>query len=367
MRNKEKKQEKNRLNKILLVVSIMLLIISILLKNSTPIRPILWLLSIIIFGINLKINKIYPIPKIIIISLISLAISLVVDGIIVYTFNKIPIFSYNIIKKGNTIVYNSLGMRVWQCNISDFENIIVDPFYKKGYMCDAKDIETIDINTFLNTVVQNHNEYKNNYVKIKGKISKKSGINLIEMRPYTQTETKVNGQVEFANNITLKVMFKENNLDLDSYDVYDEITIIGIVKNMETIQNNHIIYISDSILVGSINLEEYSLMITKEKKCSKEPTLIYNNNDYNLYKYCLTEILITYPDGQYELPMALSSNKLSIESLYMNYTQKEENEYSVIYRFVDYSVLVCNDNKEIFIGNAKMKFDNIKCNKEITE
>ena len=98
-------------------------------------------------------------------------------------------------------------MRVWQCNEDDYDNIIVDPFYEKGYMCNANDIETVDINTFLNSVVQNHSEYKNNYVKIKGKISKKSGINSIEMRPYTETENKVNGYVEFANNITARVIF----------------------------------------------------------------------------------------------------------------------------------------------------------------
>ena len=288
-------------------------------------------------------------------------ISVIIDGVIVYTFSRIPVFTYNITKKGNTIVYNSLGMRVWQCNENDYNNIKAKPFYEKGYMCNVNDIESIDINTFLNSVVQNHNVYKNNYVKIKGKISKKSGINSIEMKPYTTTENKVNGYVEFSDNITLKVVFKED-VNIDSYDIYDEIEIIGIVKNMESSPSNHVIYISDCILVSSINLDQYELLVTKEKKCSKETSLIYSNIDYNVYRYCLSEIIVTYPDGQYELSSALSSSKLAIESLLKNYNKEETNDdNSKIYRFDDYSILVCN-NKDLYIGHTKLKFTNIKCN-----
>lgn len=363
MRNTQNKKQQIALNKPLLLISIILLLIAILIKTSSAIRPILWIVSIIVLAINLKISTKYTKSKIIVISLLLLGVSVIIDGIIVYTFNKIPVFTYSIIKKENTIVYNSLGMRVWQCNEDDYDNIIVDPFYEKGYMCNANDIETVDINTFLNSVVQNHSEYKNNYVKIKGKISKKSGINSIEMRPYTETENKVNGYVEFANNITLKIIFKEEDINLDSYDVYDEITIIGIIKNMESSENNHTIYMSDSILVSSINLDNYEIIATKEKKCSKETSLIYSNTEYNIYKYCLTEVLVTYPDGQYELSSALSSNKLSVKSLLENYTKEETNDdNSKIYRFEDYSILVCSNNKDIYVGNAKMKFSNIKCN-----
>lgn len=363
MRNTQNKKQQIALNKPLLLISIILLLIAILIKTSSAIRPILWILSIVILAINLKRSTKYTKSKIIVISLLLLGVSVIIDGIIVYTFNKIPVFTYSIIKKENTIVYNSLGMRVWQCNEDDYDNIIVDPFYEKGYMCNANDIETVDINTFLNSVVQNHSEYKNNYVKIKGKISKKSGINSIEMRPYTETEHKVNGYVEFADNITLKIIFKEEDINLDSYDVYDEITIIGIIKNMESSESNHTIYMSDSILVSSINLDNYEIIATKEKKCSKEPSLIYNNTEYNIYKYCLTEVLVTYPDGQYELSSALSSNKLNVKSLLENYTKEETNDdNSKIYRFEDYSILVCSNNKDIYVGNAKMKFSNIKCN-----
>ena len=368
MKKKKTNKEKFNLNKPLLLISIILVITSIMIKTSNAIRPILWILAIIVLAININKNTNYKKSKTIIISLIILFASIVIDGVIVYTFKRIPVFTYSIIKKDNNIVYSSLGMRVWQCNEDDYDTLIVDPFYKKGYMCNAKEIETIDINTFLNSVVQNHNEYKNNYVKIKGKISKKSGINSIEMKPYTETENKLNGYVEFAENITLKVIFKEENINLDSYDVYDEITIVGVVKNMENSQGNHIIYMSDTILVSSINLEEYSLTVTKEKKCSKKATEIYSNEGITINKYCLNEVLVTFPDGQYELSSAISSHKITVDSLFKNPIKKETGaNNSELYKFEDYNILVCGNKKDIYIGHTKLKTTDIKCKEVVTE
>lgn len=367
-----KTQKTNKINSIsnpLLLVSILLIAASIIIKDSNAIRPMLWILGLIVFAINLKKNTSYTKSKIVVISLILLFSSIIVDGIISYSFKRIPVFTYSITQKDNTIVYNSLGIRAWQCNKEDYDNIIVDPFYKNGYMCNAKDIETIDINTFLNTIVQNHSEYKNRYVKIKGKISKKSGVNSLEMKPYTQTDTQVNGYVEFADNIILKIIFKDEKLNLDSYDIYDEITIIGIVKNMESNQSNHVIYMSDCELLSNLNITEFTMTTSKEKKCSKTQTLLYNNNDYNLYKYCLNEVIVTFPDGQYELSSALSSNKLQLSSLYDNYLSVEENDKSKLYKLNDYSILICDTttNKDIFIGPSNMKFKNIDCNKLVTK
>lgn len=365
MTKKQNTQEKLTLNKSLLLVSIILLLTSICITKFTVIRLILWIISLIILSINIKKSYHYTSSKTIIIAIISLIVSIILDGVIVYTFNKIPVFTYNIISTKDSVVYSSLGMRVWQCNKNDYKNIKVDPFYEKGYMCNANNIETIDINTFLNLVVQNHSEYKNKYVKIKGKISKKSGLNSLEMRSYTKKDTQVNGYVEFADNITLKIIFKDDKISLDSYDIYDEITIVGIIKNMESEDNNHIIYMSNTELVSTINLDEHNITVTKETKCNSENTLIHSTNEYNLYNYCLKEIIVTYPDGQYELSSSLSSNKLTIEEIYKNAEKIEtsQNDDSKIYRLEDYSVLVCDTklSKDIFIGPKKLKFDNVEC------
>ena len=63
--------------------------------------------------------------------------------------------------------------------------------------------------------------------------NKKNGQNYIEMQPYETNSITVNGYVTFADNITLKIVFKDNTQELDYYDVYDEITIVGIIKNIE--------------------------------------------------------------------------------------------------------------------------------------
>lgn len=365
MTKKHNNKQELSLNKPLLLVSIFLLLTSIYISKFTVIRLILWITSLIILAINIKKSYQYTTSKTLIIALISLLVSIILDGIIVYTFNKIPVFTYNIISTKDSTVYTSLGMRVWQCDKEDYKNLKVDPFYEKGYICNANNIETIDINTFLNSVVQNHSEYKNKYVKIKGKISKKSGLNSLEMRSYTKQDTQVNGYVEFADNITLKIIFKDDKISLDSYDIYDEITIVGMIKNMESEDNNHTIYMSNTELVSTINLEEHIITATKESKCNQEPLLIHSTTDYNLYNYCLKEIIVTYPDGQYELSSSLSSNKLTINEVYKNSNKVEtsDKDDSKIYRFDDYSVLICDTktSKDIFIGPKKLKFDNVKC------
>ena len=357
--------KKTTLNRPLLIISIILLIVSIIIPVFTVLRLLMWITSVIILAINIKKFLSYTTTKTIIISIIMLLTSIIIDGIISYTFNKIPVFTYNILNTNNTIVYSSLGMKTWQCDKNNYKDIKVAPFYENGYMCNVDNIETIDINTFLNSVVNNHSEYKNKYVKIKGKISKKSGLNSLEMRPYEKTDNQVNGYVSFSDNITLKVLFDEDDELLDKYDVYDEITIIGVIKNLDTTSNNHIVYMSGTKIVSKINLKEYTLSITKEKKCGETPTEISKTPDLEIYKYCLTDIIVTFPDGQYEIESALSSNKITIEDLLSNYNKKEEypDTTTIMYKFEDYNILVCDKqiSNKVFIGPKKMKIDSVNC------
>lgn len=368
---KEEQKKTFNINIFVLVISIVLIAISIYIKSAHFLRPILIVLAIILIALNVGIsNKLKKTTTIsFIITLII--IFLVIDGVIVIVFNRIPIFAYNIISTENTRVYNSIGVRVWQCDKNDFDNLIVDPFYKKGYMCNAKDIDVIDSNSFLNSIVTNYNQYKNMYVKIKGKISKKTGQNYIEMRPYENSDITINGYVNFADNITLRVIFNNNEAVLDEYDVYDEITIVGIVKNLENEANKYVVYMSDSKVVSNINLNEYVLTATTEKKCTKTKQLIYTNDTSNVYSYCLEEIIVSYPDNKYELSAALSSNKISIEKLYddPNKVESYEDDNRKIYRFDDYSILVCDQllSKDIVIGNKKMSFKDIECQPKVEE
>ena len=153
---------------ILLLISIVLLLLAIFITKSSAVRPFFWILSIFLLTANIAISNNFKVIKTITLLLVLLIISIVADGIIVYTLKRIPVFSFNIISTEKTIVYNSIGMRVWQCDKNDYKNLIIDPFYESGYMCDAEDITVIDSNSFLNSVVSNHSEYRNKYVKING-------------------------------------------------------------------------------------------------------------------------------------------------------------------------------------------------------
>lgn len=367
----KRKEKQLNINLIILIICIILLTTAIFIYKSTPIRPILWILAIILLSLNIGMKNKFKTTSTIFFILVFFCLSIIADGIIVYTFKRIPVFSYNIISTEKSMVYHSIGMRVWQCDKNNYNNLIVDPFYKNGYMCNAEDITAIDSNSFLNSVVENHNEYRNKYVKIQGKISKKSGQNLIEMRPYKATSNSINGYLEFADNITLRIIFNNAEPLLDNYDVYDEITVVGIIKNIENNSSNYVIYMYDSKVVSTINLNEYAITITSSKKCTTEPILIHSNEKNDIYKYCIEDAIVSYPDNKYELPQALSSNKISIEDIYSNTedidTHPENN--NKIYRFDDYNVLVCDSNtsKDIYIANKKLDFDDITCKLEVEE
>lgn len=367
----KRKEKEINMSFIVLIICIILLTTAIFIPKSTPIKPILWLIAILLLSLNIGIKNKFKIVSTIFFMLIFFCISIVADGIIVYTFKRIPIFSYNIISTENSKVYHSIGMRVWQCNKNDYSNLIVDPFYKNGYMCNAEDITALDSNSFLNSVVENYSDYRNKYIKIRGKISKKSGQNLIEMKPYMQTNNSINGYVEFADNITLRIIFNTPEPLLDDYDVYDEITIVGIIKNLENNSNQYVIYMYDSKVVSTINLNEYSLAITSSQKCTTEPILIHSNDNNDIYTYCIEDAIVSYPDNKYELPQALSSNKISIEEIYSNShsIEKHPDNGSTIYRADDYSVLVCDPklSRDVFIANQNISFKDVTCKPKVEE
>lgn len=359
------KRNKSNYN-IYILISILIIIISFLIYKPLVLRPILIIIAILIFSYVVRKKYKLKNSSTIITILILVFISIILDTIAVVTLNRIPIFAYNIITNKNVRVYNSIGIRVWQCDKDDYNNLIVDPFYKKGYMCDAENMEALEVNSFLNSVVENYKDYKNMYLKINGKISKKNGQNYIEMKPYESTDITVNGYVNFADNITLRIIFQENASELDDYDIYDEITIVGIIKNLEQENDKYIVYMYDSKVVSKIDLKEYTITATAEKKCSQEKTLIYSNETNDVYLYCLEDVIVSYKDNKYEIATALSANKLNIDNLKDDPEDIEINEENqdTIYRFENYSVLFCNSetSKDIIIGNKNMKFSSVTCN-----
>lgn len=366
------KTKKSKINIVLLALGIILIITSFIIKYIPGIKPIIWLIgtiiTIIFFTKKYRLNKIISL----FIFFCIFIVSIVLDGLIVIKFKKIPVFSYNIINTNTARVYNGVGVRVWQCDKNNYQDLIIDLFYNKGYMCNAEDLDTIDSNAFLNSVIENYSDYKDTFVKINGHISKKTGQNYIEMKPYETKNITINGYVSFADNITLRILFNENEQELDNYDVYDEITIIGKVKNLEESNGRYFIYMYDSKVASSISLNDYSISVINDDKCTLGKDIIFSNENSIVYTYCLNNITVTYPNNKkYDLANALSSNKLSVEQIISesNSIKNSEDDESILYEFSNFNILVCDKSlsKDIIIGNKNMNFTNVTCDSLIQE
>lgn len=365
--NKSKKT-----NIILLIVGLILIVTSFIINYIPGIKPILWIIGTIItlifFIKKYHVNKILALFIFICIFIVSV----VLDGLIVIYFKRIPVFSYNIINTKTARVYNSIGIRVWQCDKNNYQDLIIDLFYNKGYMCNAEDLDTIDSNAFLNSVIENYSDYKDTFVKINGHISKKTGQNYIEMKPYETRDITINGYVSFADNITLRILFNENEPELDNYDVYDEITIIGKVKNLEESNRRYVIYMYDSKVASSVYLNDYSISVTSDDKCTLGKDIIFSNENSVVYTYCLNNITVNYPNNKkYDLANALSSNKLSVDQIISESksTKNSEEDKSVLYEFNNFNILVCDKttSKDIIFGNKNMNFTNVICDSKVQE
>lgn len=368
---KEVKKNNNQINAIIAVLGILIFILALIIKEDTIIKLYLTLTSIavlLIAHIFKRKEKIKYIPFLLVIYIL---ITMAIDSITVIIFTKVPIYSYNIVDSNEVRVYNAIGLRVWQCNKNYDDDLKVDLFYNNGYMCDASDIDNIDSNSFLNSVVENYSEYKNKYVKVTGKINKKNGQNYIEMQPYETNSITVNGYVTFADNITLKIVFKDNTQELDYYDVYDEITVVGIIKNIEAVENRHAVYMYDTLIVSNKNLNEFTITATTEEICD-ENMLIHTNDKNNLYLSCISEMVVSYPDGsKYEIATALSANKVQVNDLYKNSisSKKSELDATILYEMETYNVIVCDNkkSKDIIIGNKSLSINDSVCKNTIIE
>jgi len=364
-----RRKQKKEINITLLVISLIIILAIYIFNRLNFIRPILWFVALIFISIFIKKYSKLTAMETLYALFILFFVSIVLDGIIVTVFKRIPAYTYNVVSSDKVNIYYSPGLRVWQCNKESYKDLLVDQFYNNGYMCSANDISTIESNSFLNSVIENFDEYHNKYVKVYGKISKKNSQKSIEMRPYIESEVKVNGYVEFSNSVVLKIFFEKNENILDEYDVYDDITVLGLVKNMEGSSGNYIVYMDEAKILGTADLNDFSISVTTEKKCSNKKLLI-SNEKTDVYSYCLSEIFVSANGTTNELVDMFSSNKITEKDLYKDSEKVEKDDNgNRIYRMNNYSVLVCNSSysKDIIIGRDKLKFNDVECTKRVEE
>ena len=353
-----------------IIISIIILLIALLAPINNIIRLILTIISLIILSKRQHIllgkkKKLLPIY-----SLAYLIAIILLDSMCVVTFNKLPIYAINIINDNNMRVYNALGYQVWQCDKDKKDELIVKPFYNKGYLCSIAEIENVDINELITSLNNNYEEYRNTYVKVTGKISKKNGLNYIEMQAYKESEESLNGYVTFSETITLAILFDANVDELDVYDIYDEITVVGKIKNMDTTNDSRIIYMTESELVSNLKLDEYTVEVNSipKKNIKDEKTLIHQTKDNDIYIYGIKDFVVTFDNVEYELPAVLSSNKLDVDKLIKEATniitdEKDQTNLTKLYVLENYNIVICDSSKskDIIFTSPKLGLDDVTC------
>lgn len=341
------------------IIAIIIFIITFLINQGTVLRILLSLIAIGILttAICYREKKLREFIPLIVIAILLL--NIIVDTIVSYTFKRIPVYSYNIVTNGNNKVYNAVGIRVWQCDKNSNKNLKVTPFYERGFTCNPEDMDSIDANSFLQSVEKNYDDYKNNYLKIKGKISKISGTNIVELQAYENAEITVNGYVEFFENITLRVILDSKDY-LNTFDVYDDITLVGIIKNIDKTDNKTVVYMYEGKVVSDINLEEYDITVSSIKNCDIAPELIFSDGFDYIYSYCVNDVIISYnEENKYELSAALSAGKITLNQLLNDTTKKEDNEIGTLYTSKNYNIVKCNNG--YIIGDSKLSLNEKTC------
>ena len=356
------KSKKKKYNYLYLGIGLILFFIALLINKSSIIRLLLTLVAV---GLSFYTFKRTDNKANILIIVLFIIIAIFIDSIVCSTFVRIPIFAYNITTSGNARVYKAIGYRIWQCDKNSTKNMKVDKFYTKGYSCNAEDIETIDSNSFLNSVIENYDDYKNTYVKVRGKISKKNSRNSVEMQPYEQSSITLNGYVSFADNITLKILFFKDFDELDLYDIYDEITVVGVVKTLEHNDDKFVIYLTESTLVSASNFDQYEMIVNEQASCENATnTILYSSDEMNLYTYCLEDVFVNYEESKYELSSALSSGKISTDALFDGQLESSIDENgNELCKFDKYSILKCNreNSKDVIIAPKDVDSTKIVC------
>lgn len=285
-----------------------------------------------------------------------LGMSFFIDYAVVFTGNRIPIFSIEVKSSKTISTYNSFFYRVYDCNHA----LIFDAFYTQSFQC-KDSLETLEANSFLSNIETNYKKYRGKFIKLKGKVSHVSGNEYFTISPYEKIENGLNGQVKFSDNITLKVINSDKKVLLDQYKIYDEVTVIGRLedfKNKEGIQSATLV---DTRIFELTEYDTYEITAVENKKCESDLKLISKTDEYNYYSSCLEKIYVKYAeDNIYELSYVLTDKRMTYEKLIEDRLH-EENDTMSLYVYDDFHIIRCKNSNHVIIGDKKLDLDTKYC------
>ena len=329
----------------LLIIGIILIILSFSLDFLGIFRLIILIIGILL--IDMQITKNYPKSKILLLFLpiFLLIVAFGLDILLVANFNKVPVFSYEIKSSEKVSTYNSFFYRAFSCN----HKIIMDYGYQKNYVCDNNDLETHDVNAFLGETIASFHEYQHKFVKLQGKISKISGVNILELSPYKEdAKNTLNGYVEFNTEYVVRI---NTESDLSQFRIYDEVTVIGLVSKL-TKDSATIIDLNNTVIIPSDIYDNYSLEIIEND--SKEITNYVEKK--NVFLLGLNDIYVHYDENHiYELKYLITDERIKVNDLIKDTNpeeikDEEENIIGNYYKFSKFNIISCQNNKTILIN-----------------
>ena len=309
-------------------------------------------------------KKIILIPLLVLIFGFSL---IYIDYLFVKNFERLPVLAIRNTISSNTKIYNGFLYRVWKCNISD-QKIYIDNYYKSNFYCSSKELKNNDVNEFLLHFEKKYKEYKNDFVKIEGKISEIQGLKSLDLKAYDKEVDKLNGYVTFDDNVKLRFLFNEDYEDLANYSLYDNVKVIGRIVSLTKDENDlYTITLKDSKIVSTKLYDDYEVLVEEDNKCSSGTKLYYEKDGQKYYFNCLNKIDIKYSEEDiYELNYLLQDNKIKLDDLYKKASSEEtlaEGEVK-LYHYDNFSILKCQTlkgNNDIIFGNTNLSYTDEFC------
>ena len=324
--------------------------------NPAILRAILAILSIISLTYCLQLERNNKKIFITLFVIIFTFFVIGVDYLTVSLFKKTPIITISIVSNDYGKVYNAIGYRVWNCKDDTFK---VDPLYKQGYYCQKETMSSENINNVLSTIVNNYDSYKDSYVKIIGRVSK-----IVDDKTfYMQMFREENNLIKFDETNKLYVEFDYKNNDISGLNQNSIITVVGKIDRKE----GNDIYMIDSIFTRE-NISSGDVLFGAETNiyCEYDKQLWFQTSNNIFYKSCIEDVNLKINDNIYNLQNAIMNNLITLEEIEneaLGY-QTQNRDYSRMYNFKDFKMLVCDPNvsRDIIIGRSEMDFSDGYCN-----
>lgn len=339
----------------IIIISLLFILVPFFINVYSFYKIIVLLIGIIGLDIGISLGLKKRIFFLIYFPLVLLVFIYSVDYIKTYTLKISPIFVWENKINKDVSIYSSLFYRVFKCE----DNYVFDNDYQESFVCDTKLLEEMNINKILNEPDVSFKDYKNDFIKITGKISKISGASSIEMKEYTVGEgtNSLNGYVKF--NETSKLIVNLKGINISQYKIYDYITVVGRLNSFNVVE--HELTLTDTVVEENNLYDNFDLQVILNNKCSEE-LVEYTDN---FYTRCIQNIFVDYKIDKYELSYALKDKKIIFDDL-IKKAIKKDYEGKVLYELEKFDILVCSIDKNILLSKDE-QWDVTICDREILE